>query len=205
MQKARYFTFLVYPDSAPANWVDELRDSHGSFAISPLHQPDDGDEQGKPHFHVIYCHGNTASLEAARQAIPEDVPANGKIEIVTAPRNYQRYLLHLDDPDKQQFPGGSKEITLLGCFPLDLSRDFSAAERAAQRAKVFSIIRENGLVEYADLLDGLMDEGWDDLFDWAFNHTIALTHYLASCRGRLAYADDPARDEVQGTESPVDD
>lgn len=181
--KARYGAFLVYPESAPENWWELLKASHGCYACSPLHEPD-GEEQ-KPHYHVIYKHGNTVTAEAMRKVIPSSVPANGHIELVYAPRNYQRYLLHLDDPEKQQWSGDYRElIQTCNGFPLDLTRDFSQAERAAQRREIFDIIRNNGLDEYADLLEGLMDSGMYDLLDYACNHTILFSHYLASRRGR---------------------
>lgn len=183
--KARYGVFIVYPESAPADWWEKLRASHGAFARSPLHVPDD--EDGKEHYHVIYKHGNTVTADAMKRVIPDGVAANGHVELCAHPRNYQRYLVHLDDPEKQQWSGDPRElIETCNGFPLDLSRDFSQAERAEQRREVFSLIRENGLVEYSDLLDGLMDSGLFDLFDYACNHTILFTHYLASRRGKLA-------------------
>lgn len=178
--KFRYAAFLVYPESAPAGWMDELKASHGMFAISPLHEPDK--DESKPHYHVLYKHPGPGTLNAMRAAIPADVPANGYVEPVSNGRGYMRYLIHLDDPEKQQFSDGKNAITCMNAFPLDLSREYTAEDRNAQRAEVFALIRENGLTEYADLLDGLIDVGRDDLFDFAFNHTIALTHYLASRR-----------------------
>ena len=167
-----------------------LKDSHGAFAISPLHEPDD--ECKKPHYHVVYKHGGPATLKAMKAAIIDGVAANGHIELCLHPRNYQRYLLHLDDPEKQQWHGDPQElIECLNGFPLDLTRDFSKQERAQQRMDVMGIIRDNDLCEYADLLEGLIDSGMYDLFDYAFNHTIAMQAYLGSRRNRVkAYRDD---------------
>lgn len=180
--KWKYFTFLVYPESAPTDWKEQLKRTRGCYAISPLHEPDD--EQSKPHYHVIYMHSNTISMNGVRSAIPESVPANGYIEAVRAPRNYQRYLIHLDDPEKQQFKDGVKAIEVLNCFPLDLTRDFSKAERAEQRRKIHELIRDNEILEYSDLLDGLMDFDLD-LYDYACNHTILFNTYITSRRNKL--------------------
>lgn len=195
--KARYGVFLVYPDSAPSDWWQQLKDSHGSFARSPLHTPEDE----KPHYHVVYKHGNTATADAMKRVIPAGVPANGLVELCNAPRNYQRYLVHLDNPEKQQWEGDPRElIETCNGFPLDLSRDFSQAERSEQRKQVFQLIRDNGLVEYADLLEGLMDKGLYDLFDFACNHTILFSHYLASRRGRVDLDTVGGDDDVQDQE-----
>lgn len=181
--KARYGVFLVYPESAPADWWEQLKRSHGAYAKSPLHEPDG--EVGKPHYHVIYKHSNTVRLEAMKRVIPAGVPANGYVELCPHPRNYQRYLVHLDDKDKQQWSCDPRDIieTCNG-FPLDLTRDFSQAERAEQRRQLMQLIRDNGLCEYADLLEGLADVGEYDLLDYAWNHTIAVTAYLRSRRHR---------------------
>lgn len=195
-EKARYFVFLVYEESAPDGWWEILRNSHGAFARSPLHQPDE--ECKKPHWHVIYKHGGPATLKTAKNAIPDEVPANGHIELCLHPRNYQRYLLHLDDPEKQQWTGDLQElIETCNGFPLDLTRDYSKAERAQQRIDVINVIRDNELCEYADLLEGLLDHGMFDLFDYAFNHTIAMQAYLSSRRnrGRSVSAGDEETDE----------
>lgn len=179
--KARYAVFEVYPESAPEDWRERLRESHGSYAISPLHTPEDG----KPHYHVIYKHGNSSTLKGMASVIPADVPANGHVELCGAPRNYQRYLCHMDDLDKQQWAADPRDlIETMGGFPLDLTRDFSPAERAEQRRRVMGIVRDNGLTEYADLLEALDDVGEYDLLDYAWNHTVALDAYLRSRRHR---------------------
>lgn len=181
-EKARYFDFLVYPESAPEDWEEQLRKSLGAFAISPLHTPDE-DEQ-KPHYHVMFYSGNgPITSEAAKRKIPEEVPANGYVEMTNFPRNYQRYLLHIDHPGKQQWQGNPSElIRTYNGFPLDLTKDFTQSERAQQRADIFEFIRDYNLYEYADLLDALMDSGKVDLFDYAANHTILYNTYLTSRR-----------------------
>lgn len=183
--RSYYAVFLVYPESAPVDWWDILKRSHGSYARSPLHEPDD--ENSKPHFHVIYKHSNNIRLEAMKRVIPDGIAANGHVELCHHPRNYQRYLVHLDDPEKQQWDGDPCSlIETCNGFPLDLTRDFSQAERAEQRSEVFRLIRDNGLCEYADLLEGLSDSGLYDLFDYACNHTILFQNYLSSRRHRSA-------------------
>ena len=179
-EKWRYFQFLVYPDSAPENWLQILNDTLGMYAVSPRHEPDDGDS--KRHFHVIYKHGNPISLETAKRFIPDQIPANGYFEPVLHPGNAQRYLIHLDQPEKQQFAGGQGCISVLNGFPLDLTRELSKVERQIVRARVFEWIRDNGINEYSKLLDSLDVLGDPDMFDYAFNHTIAFNAYLKSRR-----------------------
>lgn len=133
----------------------------------------------------MYKHSNTITLEGVKKVIPKDVPANGYVEPCAHPRNYQRYLVHLDDADKQQWDKSPKElIEVLNGFPLDLTRDYSKEERNQQRMDVIALIRDNGICEYADLLEGLIDSGLYDLFDYACNHTMMMHAYLGSRRNR---------------------
>lgn len=178
--KTSYFLFLVYPESAPDDWVGMLRRSHCAFAISPLHQPDE--EHDKPHYHVIFHSDGPINLSNAYEKIPNEVPANGYVEPAGSSSGSMRYLIHLDDPEKEQFPGGANAIQLLNGFPLDLTRELSKAEKAKIRAAIFEIIRENGVTEYADLIFGLIDYGDPDMLDYACNHTILFNNVISSLR-----------------------
>lgn len=54
--KARYFTFLLYPESVPEGWQEKLAEIGQPMAISPLHDKDvkpDGTLK-KAHWHIIY-------------------------------------------------------------------------------------------------------------------------------------------------------
>ena len=179
-KKYRYFQFLVYQESAPDDWREILKKSLGKYAISPVHSADE--EISKPHWHVIYKHGNPCSLDFAKSVIPGGIAANGYVEPCLHPGNAQRYLVHLDQPEKEQFADGVNAITVLNGFPLDLSRELTKAEKQEVRSRCFEWIDENGIVEYAEFLDSLRVLGNPDMFDYGFNHTIAFNAYLKSKR-----------------------
>lgn len=180
LEKARYFAGIVAPDSAPSDWRQRLKDSHAPFAVSPLHTADT--ENNFEHYHVVYKHSNTVSLEGAKRAIPQGIFKNEYLIPLHHPRLYQRYLIHLDDPDKQQFEDGRNAIEIINAFPLDLTRDFSQEERMEQRREIFEFIRDYNIVEYSDLIDALAAGGAEDLLDYAANHTILFNTYLTSKR-----------------------
>lgn len=183
-KKHRYFQFIVYQDSAPDDWREILRKSLGKYAISPVHSADE--EISKPHWHVIYKHGNPCSLDFAKSVIPGGIAANGYVEPCLHPGNAQRYLVHLDQPEKEQFKGGVNEIDLLNGFPLDLSRDLTKSEVREIRRKVYDWIKEHGICEYAELIDSLFELGNPDELDYACNHTIMFNAYLSSRRHSFA-------------------
>lgn len=182
-QKKEYFTFLVAEESQPDGWRETLKRTHGDYLISPLHEADS--ENNFRHFHVLYKHPAPITLDCAKNTIPEHIPINGYIEPVSAPRNLQRYFLHLDDLDKQQFPGVPFDLLdVINNFPVDLSRDFSKAQLQEQKRKIFSVIADNCIYEYSDLLDLLLLNDLD-LFDYASNHTILFNTYLTSKREKF--------------------
>ena len=62
--KARYFTFLLYPESIQEDWETNLESIGVPIAISLLHDKDLSDVEGqkykKAHYHVI---GSVAKFE----------------------------------------------------------------------------------------------------------------------------------------------
>lgn len=183
----RYFLFVVYPESAPKDWVDRLRETRLEFAVSPLHtKPEKEDEQVKPHHHVIFhTPGNKPwRFKRAKKLLDAtEVPANGYIEPAMNARSSQRYLIHLDDKEKEQWEEGLRAITLINDFPLDLTRDLTAAEKREVRRKVFEFIDKYQIDEYWGLIKSLLDGYGDmDMLDYACNHTIMFNAYLTSFR-----------------------
>lgn len=78
--KSRYFTFLVYPESAPEGWIDKLEETGFPMAISPLHDKDLDkklmEERGdgeiiykKAHYHVLLVLSNAFTTGAVRKKI----------------------------------------------------------------------------------------------------------------------------------------
>lgn len=55
--RTRNYATIVYPESAPPNWISILEDEHIASFISPLHDKDienDGENTPKKaHYHVI--------------------------------------------------------------------------------------------------------------------------------------------------------
>lgn len=177
-EKFSYFTFIHYPSGDDDGFLSDLIRSHCMFAVSPLHSADD--ENAKPHYHIIYKHPAPVRISGAQSCIPAGIAANDHIEPAYNPRNLQRYLIHLDNPDKEQFEGGINEIQVVNGFPLNLKRELSADEKAEIRRNCFEFITDNGIDEYSKFLDGLMMLGLVDEFEYAFNHTIAFNAYLKS-------------------------
>lgn len=102
--RTRTYCTIVYPDSAPENWVQLLRDCKVPCFISPLHDNDVNPtgEPKKPHWHVMLLfEGPKTPFQA--QDIFDSIGGVG-CEPTNSLRGMARYLCHLDNPDKAQYP-----------------------------------------------------------------------------------------------------
>ena len=190
--KARFFTGLIYEDSAPSDYVKQLEDSLRQYLLSPWHTPDPVEdlESGalkslKRHRHVLYCHGNSVSAKVAREVMPEWIvlPPSDKGFMVGSYRNLSRYFVHLDQPDKEQFAGKPQDnLTVLNNFPLDLSRELTKDERRQLKIQLWNLCRDKSITEYSELLDILGDSQEWDMFELAFDSQSKLEGYIRSNR-----------------------
>lgn len=102
-KRSKNFATIIYPESAPENFVDLIKEAKVSFLLSPLHDKDiavDGNLK-KPHYHLILIFDSLKSVDQVREVI---APFGGTgCEIVNSLVNYARYLCHFDDPDKAQY------------------------------------------------------------------------------------------------------
>jgi hypothetical protein len=149
--RARYWTFLVYEDSAPENWRSILDDYHAPWVESPYHDKDinpDGTPK-KPHWHVmIYFEGKRSFdqivdlVNLINSPIPQPVlSAQGLI----------RYFIHLDNPEKFQY-------NMLDIVPhqgIDITKYFfpSETQHIAYLHQMFDFINQQDIRYYSDLLD----------------------------------------------------
>lgn len=180
--KKRHWAFVAYPDSLPENWIDMLKQSGLKVAVSPLHDRDTNPtgEPKKPHYHVIVSYDGPTTfgnVEGLTKRLNQPIPQ--PLEQV---RGYYRYLTHEDNPEKAQYD--KADIRTLNGFDIRDFVEMSKSEVGKYIREVQGFIRDNGITEYADLMDKLMDGG-ETLADWwevASNHTLFFTAYLRSAR-----------------------
>lgn len=102
-KRARNFACMVYPESAPENWMDILTDLKIPSFVSPLHENDidPQNQPKKPHYHVMLMFEGMKSDEQVRDIF--DKICGVGFERVNSIRGYARYLCHLDNPEKAQY------------------------------------------------------------------------------------------------------
>ena len=185
--KKRNWAFVVYPESAPTDWVEQLQRTGLQCAISPLHDKDT-DPTGEPkkaHYHVIATYSGPTSFNVVK-ALTEsfNAPIPQALEQV---RGYYRYLTHKDNPEKYQY--NDNDIKSVNGFNIADFMELSRSEVNEIKRALQMLIREQGIIEYAHLMDYLLDEGKTLEYDVASNNTYFFDKYIASRR--------------HGTEQPV--
>ena len=113
--KSRSWKLLVYPDSAPEDWR-EILEEEGQRFVCILHDQDvwserdqkknaehRAGEKKKAHYHVLLMFDgqtsyNTVTNICSSINAPIPQPLNG------SPNTFMRYMLHLDQRNKHQYP-----------------------------------------------------------------------------------------------------
>ena len=101
--RTRNFATVVYPESAPENWLELLGEQCVPCFVSPLHDKDINPtgEPKKAHHHVLIMFDSVKTAEQAQEVF--SVIGGVGCEIVKSMRAYARYLCHLDNPEKVQY------------------------------------------------------------------------------------------------------
>lgn len=189
--KKRNWAMVLYPESAPQDWREQLQKTGLQCVISPLHDKDinpDG-EPKKAHYHVIMCYsGPTAYSVVKRLTESLNQPIPQPLEQV---RGYYRYLTHEDNPEKVQY--SKADIQTLNGFDIREFVEMTKSEVVKAKRDVIQLIRDNGFTEYSELIDVLMDggEATADMFDVASSNTLFFKSYLTSQWRRQTVQESP--------------
>lgn len=180
-KKARYWTFVAYPESLPCDLRDFLTENGLTFAISPLHDKDFDEVVGepkKPHYHVLLEFPGPTTYNNIKQNIT-DVLGQPIPKAVMSIRGAYRYLCHLDNPDKAQY--NPSDIVKSESFELVLTK----TEVNTLKALVMTDIMNNNIREYYDLVNYYLGLGDYDRLDIAMNNSFFFSTYLSSYRNKL--------------------
>lgn len=172
---------VLYPESAPNDWRDKLRDTGIQCAISPLHDKDLNADNSpkKAHYHIILCYegpttyNNVKTLcDSLNQPIPQPLEQL---------RGYYRYLIHLDNPEKYQY--NECDITTLNGFNVSDYLDITNSQVVAILKEITRFIDDNNILEYSTLISTFRENDFmSQFFEIAMNKTIFLNTYITSRR-----------------------
>ena len=159
-EKARYFTFLLYPESIPNDWIDNLELIGVPIAISPLHDKDLSDVEGqkykKEHYHVIYVSKNPVTAESVRLKVKRSLgdKSVAMVQIVsTSMENMYLYLTHesKDAIEKHKHKYSKADIRLLNNFDIDRYVTLDVEDKDDMLNDVCDLIDDHNLANMREL------------------------------------------------------
>jgi len=158
--KARYFTFLLYPESVPEDWERQLELIGVPIAISPLHDKDKstvaGQEYKKAHYHVIYVAKNPVTADSVRKRIQRvlGVQSVAKVQIIVqSMENVYLYLTHesKDAIEKHKHKYSKADIMLLNNFDIDRYVTLDVEDKDDMLNDVCDLIDDHDLANMREL------------------------------------------------------
>lgn len=108
---ARLWAWIAYPESMPEDWQNIVEGWHIPVIVSPLHDcdVDSNGELKKPHYHMMCVLNGSCSIDKMLE-ITETICVR-HVEKLLSRMSYERYLCHLDSPDKYQY-----DVAQVQCF-----------------------------------------------------------------------------------------
>jgi len=187
--KKREWTFVIYPESAPSDWRDLIRQRGLVAAASPLHDKDinaDGTPK-KPHHHVIVVYdGPTTFSNVSALSVGE---LNGTIpKVLDSPRGMYTYFTHEDNPEKAQYD--KKDIEHFNNFNITDLCMLKNSEIFEIKKRVIDFIDDNDIIEYADLIRYLMLAELKDELQVSMESTFFFDKYITSRRNGYSRLND---------------
>lgn len=178
IKKSRTWQAIVYPESAPKDWVEIVEDLKVDGFISPLHDKDVNPDHTpkKPHHHVILLwdgpttYNNAKTVFETFGGVMDPMPVQSLTGAV-------RYLIHMDNPEKHSYK--KKDVIELG------TADFITLSRKSQMSRnafkeIVAFIQKHNIYSYAQLVDyaTLHDDVWLDVL--INRNTYAINELLKS-------------------------
>jgi len=178
--KKRNWTFVLYPESAPSDWVERLKISGLMAAISPLHDKDINPtgEPKKAHFHVLLVYSGPTTYNAVAKftaSLNATIP-----QALESVRGMYRYFSHKDNPEKYQYD--ETDIRAVNGFNIADLVELTKSEVNEIKSNILKMIRQLDIREYSDLIDILVDNELYTEYDVAVNNTFFFNTYITSKR-----------------------
>lgn len=197
MSKSRNWWFILYPESAPEDWLSTLQSLMVPFAVSPLHDKDvasDGHIK-KPHYHIMFRYSGPTTynhiLEITRK-LNQPIP-----QIYDSPQGAYAYLTHANNPEKAQYDNSL--IRIYNGFSVPLSK---GENMMSIRRDICTFIKDNKITEYSALVDVSMSMS-DDWFQSVIKDCYFYNQYLRSFRFTLSLSEQQQSNHVMLSDFPA--
>ena len=209
-EKARYFTFLLYPDSIPEDWELRLELIGVPIAISPLHDKDLSSVEGqlykKAHYHVLYVAKNPVTADSVRVRIKRALGEQSValVQIVLNIENMYLYLTHesKDAIEKKKHKYDKADIKHLNNFDIDRYVTLDAEQKDDILDEGCNIIADYRLANILELKNFVSEKG----AEYGLPTMKVINSVLRSHTGLIRlYFDGVYQERKYGSSAPVVD
>lgn len=176
-KRSREWIFILYPESAPNDWKNQLRELHINYVISPLHDKDKNEDGTlkKPHFHILLSFNNQKSFSQIKEItdlLNQPIP-----QICHNKTGQIRYFIHIDNPERYQY--SKNEIETYGQIDLDLYFKLSVDDELKIVDDIMDYCEINGINEFYQLIDYVRKNN-RDWFKYLNKNSWLIREYLKS-------------------------
>ncbi len=182
--RSRSWACIVYAESAPVNWRSILDEFHIAWAESPFHCFDvnpDG-EVKKEHWHVALSFEGKKSVDQVKDIL-KDVTSCLPIPLNSL-RGYVRYMAHLDNPEKYQYP--VDQIIGHGGLDVEDLLRLSSSARYKIVGQICEYAAEHNILYFSDLADYCMRERPEDWYPVIVDmNTYYISNYIRDLRSKM--------------------
>jgi hypothetical protein len=173
--RGRHWTFIVYKESAPPNWIELLIQTGLAFVVSPYHDMDknpDGSPK-KPHWHVIVSYTDNTTYNnvcGLRNITKGPFPLR-----VGSVSGMYAYLIHKHNPEKAQYDAA--DILRYNGW----EKALESSEVAFIKKALTEMIFVEEITDYAELIAAVsfMDGDYQSV---AMNNTVYFDRLCSSYR-----------------------
>lgn len=182
-KRTRNWVFVLYPESAPVDWKEKLKEQMVSFVVSPIHDCDVSDdntgELKKAHYHIMLCFDSVkafSQVEKITKMLNCPIP-----QVVNSYKGTIRYMIHKDDPKKYQY--NIADIEVYG--DIDIVSPFQTSTSRYEAIKEMrAFIKEHDIIEFEDLFDYSAENNEEWFRYLCDNCAVVIQAYLKSRRHR---------------------
>lgn len=144
------WTFLLYKESAPKDFIERLDNKHIPYILSPLHDKDINSETGelkKPHWHGCLVFESLKSQSQVSKIL-EDLNGPKYVEVVHSPKGMYDYFVHANNPEKTRYKA---EDIRSGCG-FNLEKFIREQDEEGFISKVIDVIEEKNFYEFRQVV-----------------------------------------------------
>jgi hypothetical protein len=150
-KRSNKWTFLLYEESTPENYIEVLEELHIPFILSPWHNQDVNSKTGelkKSHKHGALFFDSLKSYSQVSELLQEKLNTPSHIETVMSPKGMFDYFTHAENPDKILYDINDIES---GCG-FKLEKFLLEQDSDTFMNEVIDVIEENDFTEFEDLV-----------------------------------------------------